>query len=143
MEFLMTYGWAILIVIVAIAALFFLGVFSGSAPNSCQIEAPFNCLDSNSVDNKIDLQIGVLSSVKDVSSANIDLTVNGDPAACAVTMIPDPLPSGGKATVTCTHSIEEDEKFSGEIVITYDNKQGLGGKIAKGTFSGSVVKSTT
>src|SRR3989338_233532 len=106
MEFLMTYGWAILIVIVAIAALFFLGVFSGSAPNTCQMDAPFNCIDSNSVDTVIDLQVGVLNSVKEINSADITLT------------------------------------FNGEIVISYANKQGLSGKVAKGTFSGTIKSST-
>jgi len=142
MEFLMTYGWAILIVIVAIAALFFLGVFSGSAPNTCQMDAPFNCIDSNSVDTVIDLQVGVLNSVKEINSADITLTLNGDPAACATTMVPDPLPSGGKTTITCVHNLEVDEKFNGEIVISYANKQGLSGKVAKGTFSGTIKSST-
>jgi len=140
MEFLMTYGWAILIVIVAIAALFFLGVFSGSAPNTCQIEAPFNCLDSYSEDNNIYLQVGSLNSVKDVSSDGITLKLNGDATVCATTttMDPDPLPSGGKTTITCVHNLDVDEKFNGEIIITYDSKQGLGGKTARGTFSGSI-----
>jgi hypothetical protein len=44
MEYLMTYGWAILIIAVVLGVLFQLGVFSGSAltphaqPGSCQVE---------------------------------------------------------------------------------------------------------
>ena len=41
MEFLMTYGWAILIVLIVLAALFFLGVFSPQLGSSCVAVAPF------------------------------------------------------------------------------------------------------
>jgi hypothetical protein len=44
MEYLMTYGWAILIIAVVLAALFQLGVFSGiGAPTFCIAQAGFSC----------------------------------------------------------------------------------------------------
>ncbi len=45
MEYLITYGWAILIIAVVLAALFELGVFSGgqSLPQACIAEAGFIC----------------------------------------------------------------------------------------------------
>ena len=45
MEYLMTYGWAILIIAVVLAALFELGVFNGSnlAPQACIAESGFIC----------------------------------------------------------------------------------------------------
>ena len=53
MEYLMTYGWAILIIIVVVAALFAMGVFSTKQPETtevcvikyCARTSPFNCLD--------------------------------------------------------------------------------------------------
>ena len=46
MEFLTTYGWAILILIIVIVALANLGVFrSPSTPNTCNVAAPFACSD--------------------------------------------------------------------------------------------------
>ncbi|MDD5318169.1 MAG: hypothetical protein PHF51_05590 [Candidatus ainarchaeum sp.] len=46
MEFLMTYGWAILIMLVVIAVLFYLGVFSqGNIPKRCTLPAGFTCYD--------------------------------------------------------------------------------------------------
>ena len=46
MEFLTTYGWAILILIIVIVALANLGVFRGpSTPNTCSVRAPFACSD--------------------------------------------------------------------------------------------------
>ncbi len=46
MEYLMTYGWAILIISVVLATLFQLGVFSGAMsprarPGSCQVLRPY------------------------------------------------------------------------------------------------------
>ncbi len=45
MEFLMTYGWAILIVLIVLAALFLLGVFSPGGTNNCSADQPFGCVD--------------------------------------------------------------------------------------------------
>jgi len=45
MEFLLTYGWAVLIMLAIIAVLFMLGIFSpsGLAPNSCVMPSGFGC----------------------------------------------------------------------------------------------------
>ena len=45
MEYLMTYGWAILIIAVVLSVLFYLGVFSGSSflPNACIASSGFLC----------------------------------------------------------------------------------------------------
>lgn len=49
MEFLMTYGWAILAAIIVIAALAAFGVFSPSTyiPNTCSLSAPLGCVAGN------------------------------------------------------------------------------------------------
>ena len=48
MEFLMTYGWAILVVLAAIAALAYFGVLSPEKflPEKCLIETGFTCISS-------------------------------------------------------------------------------------------------
>src|SRR3989344_7614193 len=48
MEFLMTYGWAILVVLAAIAALAYFGVLSPSKflPEKCLLETGFTCISS-------------------------------------------------------------------------------------------------
>lgn len=44
MEYLMTYGWAILIIAIVLVALFELGIFGGQTlPTSCVQQAPFVC----------------------------------------------------------------------------------------------------
>ena len=47
MEFLMTYGWAIMVVLVAISALAYFGVLSPDKflPNKCFLEAGIGCTD--------------------------------------------------------------------------------------------------
>ena len=51
MEFLMTYGWAILVVIAAIAALAYFGVLDPARllPERCQFPAGMDCIDKASV----------------------------------------------------------------------------------------------
>lgn len=47
MEFLMTYGWAILIMLIVIAVLFYLGLFSPqtNVPKACTLPAGLTCYD--------------------------------------------------------------------------------------------------
>ena len=53
MEFLMTYGWAILAAIIAIAVLAYFGVFSPGkyVPESCILNAPWGCGEETKVTN--------------------------------------------------------------------------------------------
>lgn len=43
MEYLMTYGWAILVIVVVLAALLYLGVFNVPTPERCQLQTGINC----------------------------------------------------------------------------------------------------
>jgi hypothetical protein len=45
MEFLMTYGWAVLIMLVVVAVLFYVGVFTPSGPNVCYFPSGFSCYE--------------------------------------------------------------------------------------------------
>ena len=38
MEFLMTYGWAIIIILISLATLGYLGIFKGTVPNNCKAD---------------------------------------------------------------------------------------------------------
>ena len=60
MEYLMTYGWAILIIAVVLAALFELGVFNGSnlAPQACIAQAGFVCKNPIYTANGIGIILG-------------------------------------------------------------------------------------
>jgi len=77
MEYLMTYGWAILIIAVVLGALFALGVFnqSGLSANACVAPAGFYC------ENAIFYHGVVGSGSGSVVPGNIVLTVGQDTGA--------------------------------------------------------------
>ena len=58
MEFLMTYGWAVLVILVAIAALVYFGVLSPDrfVPTKCFLPAGIACIDYNVETSRIILE---------------------------------------------------------------------------------------
>lgn len=89
MEFLMTYGWALLVVLVAIGALAFFGVLNPGQflPSSCTITPGIACSDfqvTTDTDGTIilNLQNGMGNSltVVSVSSTGAGCTASGDMA---------------------------------------------------------------
>tara|TARA_Y100000310_G_scaffold338796_1_gene429496 strand:+ start:1956 stop:3086 length:1131 start_codon:yes stop_codon:yes gene_type:complete len=131
MEFLMTYGWAIIIILLAIATLWMLGVFSPSVSTTCQIEAPFTCQDAVVADNAIILKLGA----NRVQTANINnINVNGQ--ACPL-LTNTQLTSNQITTVRCTGlSLDENEKVTVEISATYKKQGGGLTHSIEGTVSG-------
>jgi hypothetical protein len=82
LEFLMTYGWAILAVIVAIAALaYFTGTHQKFLPSVCTVRAPFSCVEygvttvgANSI-----VTLGIQNTAgMDMQSLNFTLHCNDD-----------------------------------------------------------------
>jgi len=78
MEFLTTYGWAILILIIVIVALANLGVFrSPSTPNTCSVSAPFACSDiiidnsSTTASTTVSVRSNITLKANNVASASI------------------------------------------------------------------------
>lgn len=68
MEYLLTYGWAILVVLLVISVLFYLGAFETKIINRCIIEAPFYCQDIIFQED----YVGFLIKSINVKSANIN-----------------------------------------------------------------------
>lgn len=75
MEFLMTYGWAILIVLIVIGVFWQLGVFNVLfVPERCVIGGGYlNCQDFGVQDNQITLLVANAASV-DLEISRIDIT---------------------------------------------------------------------
>ena len=118
MEFLMTYGWAILVVLAAIAALAYFGVLSPGKylPESCVLESGISC------DHKITAESAILvlqnGMGKDITITSIDV------AGCAGSALSQDLNTGTKGTFTitgCTNGAAGD-RFSGDITIGYTEK---------------------
>ena len=71
MEFLMTYGWALLVVLIAIVALAFFGMLNPEKfiPTKCEMAPGLTCMGYNAVTDDLDISDG---SVKD----NITILLN-------------------------------------------------------------------
>ena len=131
MEFLMTYGWAILVVLAAIAALAYFGVLSPEKflPEKCLIETGFTCISSKvtSTESTLIFQNGYGKSV------TID---NVDMGGCSKAFSTS-LQSEGEATFVVDGCSNGDAKdvFKGEIIIKYTEKRTNLSKTAYGQIN--------
>ena len=92
LEFLTTYGWAFLVILVMIAALAYFGVLSPQniVPDSCQLTTGFDCVDFQVTPTQTELLIiNNLGRTIEVQC----VPANGDGVS---------LPSGALVTDTCT-----------------------------------------
>ena len=117
LEFLMTYGWAILVVLVAIGALAFFGVLSPDKflPAKCTLQPGLACID-----HKVTAE-AVTVVVKNGYGSDItvtDVQVEG----CGSAGAQGNLVNGAQTSysVTCAAPIVG-SKFSGALNVTYDN----------------------
>ena len=131
MEFLMTYGWAILVVLAAIAALAYFGVLSPEKflPEKCLIETGFTCISSKvtSTESTLIFQNGYGKSV------TID---NVDMGGCSKAFSTS-LQSEGEGTFVVDGCSNGDAKdvFKGEIIIKYTEKRTNLSKTAYGQIN--------
>jgi len=135
MEFLMTYGWAILAAVIVIAVLAYFGVFSPSTyvPNSCSLSAPWGCNAGTAKTTGVTLELingaGESLNITGVSVAGCTGAVTG-----TGTVLADAKPV---ITVACT--LSENNKFKGDITVTYKKA----GSAVEQTSSGSIVSKVT
>ena len=131
MEFLMTYGWAILVVLAAIAALAYFGVLSPEKflPEKCLIETGFTCISSKveAAQSTIIFQNGYGKSVV------ID---NVDIGGCSKTFSTS-LTSEDEGTFVVTGCSNGDVKevFKGDLIIKYTEKRTNLSKTAYGQIN--------
>ena len=115
LEFLVNYGWAILIVIVVIAALSYMGVFNPilAIPNHCIMPMGISCLDYKVSSN--DIEVSVKNSFGyDLSG----LTVAA--AGCGTSNTVARLDPGQQAKfiIPCTSALAG-TKYAGRLNLTY------------------------
>ena len=140
MEFLMTYGWAILAAVIAIAVLAYFGVFSPSRyiPNTCQISAPLGCntdlTRAYETANLLELTI-VNGGAEDITLQSV-LVTNCDTVAEADTTS---IVVGTEETIdiTCDGGLVEGDKLRGTITVTY-SKGAITDLISSGSLTTTV-----
>lgn len=131
MEFLMTYGWAILVVLAAIAALAYFGVLSPEKflPEKCLMETGFTCISSKveTSQSTIVLQNGYGRTVE---ITKVDI------GACSKTFNTT-LTSEDQNTFVltgCSNGVTK-EVFKGEVIVKYTEKNTNLSKTAYGTIN--------
>ncbi len=129
-EFLMTYGWAILIVLISIGALAYFGVLNPSRflPSSCLLFAGLACTDFSVGDNSMTL---ILQNGfgKDITIQSFNVVNDAGGAACqwGVQNINLKMGDGQQKSISlgqCTNGIIG-TKFRGTIYITYLTLDGI------------------
>lgn len=129
MEFLMTYGWAILVVLAAIGALAYFGVLSPDRfmPEKCTLPSGLACTDFTwDVTNGFQLQIQN-SAGFDMSALTV--TVNGTNCNLQGTGGAGTLADGDSDVYTFSSVANGSDctalsgKFKGSITVAYTNQQ--------------------
>jgi hypothetical protein len=122
MEFLMTYGWAILVVLAAIAALAYFGVLSPDRflPEKCTLPSGVACLDFTGTSATVSL---VIQNSAGFDMQNVSVYVNSTTASFSCTEADDTMTDGEKETYSCTTGGLPAGKFKGTLNIAYTNAQ--------------------
>ncbi|MEK6835219.1 MAG: hypothetical protein AABX61_03080 [Nanoarchaeota archaeon] len=133
MEFLMTYGWAILIVLIVLAALFAFGIFTPRSPNTCSADAPFNCVDvrlqTGALNDQMIMNAGPVTGIPTFGTYSGTCTV----AAWSGTFRPN---SRNIITLTCPDTTPTGASFSGTFLITYTSASSGLSHTTTATYSG-------
>ena len=134
MEFLMTYGWAILVVLVAIGALAYFGVLSPDKflPAKCQLPAGIACTDFKISGSASTVTI-VLRNGLGFDATGVITGVTGCTSPAAQT-----LSNGAQSSFVATActSTTSGSKFSGEVNVTYTNADTSLAHKVQGTLTG-------
>ena len=116
LEFLMTYGWAILVVLVAVGALAYFGVLSPDRflPNKCTFTAGIACLDNKVTASSMVLRVQ--------NSLGYDITVDAVKAdKCTALGSQGTLANGAQVTFPTLTCVIATTKYSGQVNISYTN----------------------
>ncbi len=131
MEFLMTYGWAILVVLIAIGALAYFGVLSPGRflPQSCTLAPGFACSDfkiNNAASTADDLTIIVRNGLgSTANSVTFTAREQGQTTDCAPNVAnPTSISDGSEATFNwncpgVSDSTAEGSRFKATLTLGY------------------------
>ena len=122
LEFIMTYGWAILVVLVAVGALAYFGVLSPDRflPSKCFLQSGIACLDHKAGPNRL--------QVVAQNSLGYDLTITAVKAekCTAQTGLSVSFPNGQPYTADLVCVIDG-AKYNGQFNLTYTTPSDVGG----------------
>ena len=135
MEFLMTYGWAILVVLVAIGALAYFGVLSPDKflPAKCQLPAGIACTDFK-IDSSASTIDVVLRNGLGFDTTGVTVAVTGCTTSSSASLNNDQ-----QIIFQATDcSLTSGSKFSGDVNVSYTNADTSLTHKVQGTITGRV-----
>jgi len=137
MEFLMTYGWAILAAVIAIGVLAYFGVFSPGkyVTGNAVVNPPFYVNAQN-----IKASAGVTLELRD--NGGEDYTIQSVVVSgCGTNSAATPIAAGETAAVTvvCVPALTAGDSFKGDITISYRKTGSSVDLTSTGTISNKVV----
>ncbi len=128
MEFLMTYGWAILVVLLAIAALAYFGVLNPGRylPASCNLPSGLACVDHKVVGGADSEVVLVIRNGMGENLDPFNVSVEGCTSADGPVEAIEGLSDGEEEiiTISCTEDLSG-TKFSGDITVQYTKESGI------------------
>ena len=141
MEFLMTYGWAILAAVIAIGVLAAFGVFNpgGTLPTVCTIGAPLGCnvgvADAAGVTFEMINGAGQTLTITDITVSGCVGTPNIDGTDLAASGL---SVTTGQHTVAIPCTLVEGAQFNGDITVSYRTSGSALDQSATGQLSDTV-----
>ena len=139
MEFLMTYGWAILAAIIAIGVLAYFYFSPGDlGANAAVLNAPFYLEAWNAGADAAagTINLGIKNNGQDtLTISEVKVAVTGG-ATCTTAAAPGAVASGATVdtTSTCDTGLTEGDNFRGDITVKYTR----GGSATQLTSTGSI-----
>jgi hypothetical protein len=147
MEFLMTYGWAILAAIIVIGVLAVYFRPSQLTSNSVVVTAPFYGLGVTLSATQIQVEVqnngGESINLDDAAPATITFNTPSGAACTASAADTDPIPAGQTSIITfsgapdCT-GLTSGDNVNADVAITYRRPDGNLDLTSTGTVSGTV-----
>ena len=147
MEFLMTYGWAILAAVIAIGVLAYFGVFSPGRyiPETCVLTAPLSCEEHQIISETGATDDGSVRLIIR-NGAGDDITISSiDVQDCITGATGGDVDDGGTldTTITCNTdpgmSLTSGGRFKGDIAITYTKSTATIPQTSTGSVGGKAV----
>ena len=136
-EFLMTYGWAILASVIVLGTLAFFGIFNSSSfsPSAAVLSPPFNLNAWSVTTTEIALEIGS-AGYETYQITEILISYTGGSCSEEFNEVITPE-NKKKFTIPC--SLEEGKTFNADIIVKYRKSASNLEQTAYGTISGKVV----
>ncbi|MEK6908907.1 MAG: hypothetical protein AABX23_02545 [Nanoarchaeota archaeon] len=144
-EFLMTYGWAILAAVIAIGVLAYFGVFSPGkyVTDSAIVTAPFY-INAQNIQADVNGSSGIVMELRNNGGEDLtvtSITVDGATVDCTTgTISTAVLPSTPQSfTIDCTPALVTGQTYKGDITISYVKFGSTVALASTGTIAGKIV----